>query len=136
MWPARARFAVPSGSAGRRPADEPQGDLGTLKPMADDAVWLTLEEGARYVGLNVRTFTRMVRAGDAPSVFDRSRRRRVVHKRTLDFWVDQHRIKPGSLAHLDSNLPRHRRRPADGPLPEGDSPSDAASLSTNRRTPS
>lgn len=65
---------------------------------------MSVPEVAEYLGLAVATVRRMVNRRDIPSNFNPNwRRRRLVHKRTLDFWIEQHQIKPGSLGHLDSN---------------------------------
>ncbi len=71
--------------------------------MAEEGVWLTLDEAARHAGLSPGKLKAPIKSGDIPSEFNRKKWRRRVHKRTLDFWIEQQRIRPGSLAHLDSN---------------------------------
>ncbi len=71
--------------------------------------WLTLQEAARLAGVSVTKFRALVTSGEIPTAFDHKTRHRVVHRFAVDAWVQAHQVKPGSLAHLDSNLPKYRK---------------------------
>ncbi len=78
--------------------------------MAEDDAWLGTEQAARRLGITAVTLRRMLERGEIPSTaFERRRGRRVVHRAVLDALIEQRRVNPGDLAHLDSNRwPKYR----------------------------
>lgn len=60
--------------------------------------WLSTKEAAAYLGLNLRTLYRFIDEGDLPAY----RFGRVIRLRQeeLDAFIEQARIRPGTLEHL------------------------------------
>jgi len=79
--------------------------------MVDDGCWLSVDEAARYLNLPNRTIRRRISAGDFKAVGSPVR----IRRQDLDDYIDQCRIKPGELVHLN-DYPGGAARPGEPPI--------------------
>ena len=69
--------------------------------MADDIEWLSTGDAAKRLGINTRTLYRFIDKGEIPAYqFGRVFR---VKAADVDSFIEEARVKPGSLEHLYSN---------------------------------
>src|SRR4051812_3632359 len=72
---------------------------GTVSAMpSDEIVWMSTQEAARRPGVTARTLCRFVDEGDLPA-YKMGRVFRL-KQADVDAFIEQSRIKPGSLEHL------------------------------------